>query len=53
LIFFYGESGAYSHMFGGLVAVLMVAYAADRLLLATMHYVLRWHDSIHAGHADA
>jgi len=48
LIFLYGENGAYAHMFGGLLAVVIVAYFADRLLLAIMHYCLRWHDSIHA-----
>jgi NitT/TauT family transport system permease protein len=53
LIFLYGENGAYAHMFGGLLAVVIVAYAADRALLATMKYVLRWHDSIHAAHIDA
>jgi ABC-type nitrate/sulfonate/bicarbonate transport system permease component len=53
LIFLYGESGAYAHMFAGLTAVVIVAYAADRALLAVMHHVLRWHDSIHAAHADA
>ena len=52
LIFLYGENGAYAHMFGGLLAVIIVAYAADRMLLAAMHYFLRWHDSIHAAHAD-
>src|SRR6478735_3605508 len=51
LIFFYGESGAYAYMFGGLLAIVIVAYAADRALLAAMHYLLRWHDSIHAAHA--
>ncbi len=53
LIFLYGESGAYAHMFAGLTAVVIVAYAADRALLAVMHHVLRWHDSIHAAHAHA
>jgi NitT/TauT family transport system permease protein len=52
LIFLYGENGAYAHMFGGLLAVVIVAYFADRLLLAIMHYCLRWHDSIHAAHRD-
>jgi NitT/TauT family transport system permease protein len=52
LIFFYGESGAYAYMFGGLLAIVIVAYAADRALLAAMHYLLRWHDSIHAAHAS-
>ena len=52
LIFFYGESGAYAHMFGGLLAVVIVAYAADRILLAAMSYFLRWHDSIQAAHSN-
>lgn len=46
LIFFYGESGAYAYMFGGLLAVVVVAYVLDRMLIASMHYLLRWHDSI-------
>jgi NitT/TauT family transport system permease protein len=50
LIFFYGENGAYAYMFGGLIAVLIVAYFADRALLAFMHHVLRWHDAIHTAH---
>jgi NitT/TauT family transport system permease protein len=53
LIFLYGENGAYAHMFGGLLAVVIVAYAADRALLAAMKHFLRWHDSIHAAHANA
>jgi NitT/TauT family transport system permease protein len=52
LIFLYGENGAYAYMFGGLLALVIVAYAADRALLAAMGYFLRWHDSIHAAHAD-
>lgn len=48
LIFFYGESGAYAYMFGGLLAVLIVAYFADRALLTVMHHILRWHDAVHA-----
>jgi ABC-type nitrate/sulfonate/bicarbonate transport system permease component len=52
LIFLYGENGAYAHMFGGLLAVVVIAYIADRLLLATMNYLLRWHDSIYAAHQD-
>ena len=53
LIFFYGENGAYAHMFAGLLTVLVIAYFADRALLALMHYVLRWHESVHAGGGDA
>ena len=53
LIFLYGESGAYAHMFGGLLAVVIVAYVADRVLLAGMRHFLRWDDSIHAAHSHA
>jgi NitT/TauT family transport system permease protein len=53
LIFLYGESGAYAYMFGGVIAILLVAYAADRLLLAAMAYFLRWDDAVHAAHAHA
>jgi len=52
LIFLYGENGAYAYMFGGLLAVVVVAYAADRALLAAMRHLLRWHAAIHAAHAD-
>ncbi|MGA9007290.1 MAG: ABC transporter permease [Xanthobacteraceae bacterium] len=48
LIFIYGENGAYAFMFGGLMAVVIVAYAADRALVATMHHILRWDDTIHS-----
>jgi hypothetical protein len=34
------------------LALVIVAYAADRALLAVMNYALRWHDSIHAAHGD-
>jgi ABC-type nitrate/sulfonate/bicarbonate transport system permease component len=51
LIFLYGENGAYAHMFGGLLTVVLVAFFADRILLAAMRHFLRWHDSIHAAHA--
>jgi ABC-type nitrate/sulfonate/bicarbonate transport system permease component len=51
LIFLYGENGAYAYMFGGLLAIVIVAYAADRALLAAMNHLLRWHDSIHAAHS--
>jgi len=53
LIFLYGENGAYAHMFAGLTAVVIVAYGADRALLAAMRHLLRWHDSVHAAHAHA
>jgi NitT/TauT family transport system permease protein len=50
LIFLYGENGAYAYMFGGILAVVVIAYLADRLLLAVMHYALRWHESLHTHH---
>jgi ABC-type nitrate/sulfonate/bicarbonate transport system permease component len=53
LIFLYGENGAYAYMFAGLLAVVSVAYAADRVLLAGMRHFLRWHDSVQAGRAHA
>jgi ABC-type nitrate/sulfonate/bicarbonate transport system permease component len=52
LIFFYGENGAYEYMFGALLVVIVVAYATDRIFLAAMHHVLRWHDSIHTTQAN-
>lgn len=48
LIFIYGENGAYSFMFGGLMAVVIVAYVADRLLVAATHHLLRWDDAIYS-----
>ena len=50
LIFLYGENGAYAYMFGGILALVVIAYLADRLLLAVMHYALRWHESLHTHH---
>jgi len=51
LIFIYGENGAYVHMFGGLLAVILAAFVADRALLAVMSYLLRWDDAYHAASA--
>jgi ABC-type nitrate/sulfonate/bicarbonate transport system permease component len=48
LIFLYGESGAYAFMFGGLMAIVIVAYLADRVLIALIHHLLRWDDSVHS-----
>jgi len=50
LIFLYGENGAYAYMFGGILAVVIIAYLADRWLLTVMHYALRWHESLHTHH---
>ena len=51
LIFLYGENGAYAHMFAGILAVVLVAYAADRAFVAWMHHLLRWHESIGTSHS--
>ncbi len=48
LIFLYGENGSYAFMFGGLMAIVIAAYLADRVLIAVTHYLLRWDDSIHS-----
>jgi NitT/TauT family transport system permease protein len=45
LIFLYGENGAYAHMFAGILAILVVAYSADRAMVWIMHAALHWHDS--------
>lgn len=45
LIFLYGESGAYAHMFAGIIAIVAVAYAADRAMVRIIHAALHWHDS--------
>ena len=49
----YGENGAYAYMFGGILALVVIAYLADRLLLAVMHYALPWHESLHTHHRTA
>jgi ABC-type nitrate/sulfonate/bicarbonate transport system permease component len=46
LIFQFGESGAYSFMFAGIAAVVVVAFLADRALLYTIRSVLRWHEAV-------
>jgi ABC-type nitrate/sulfonate/bicarbonate transport system permease component len=45
VIFFYGENGAYSYMFAGILAIVVVAYALDRLMVRATAHLLRWHDS--------
>jgi ABC-type nitrate/sulfonate/bicarbonate transport system permease component len=52
LIFMDGENGAYAYMFAGILAVVVVAYLADRGMLRLMHYLLRWQDSVELS-ADA
>jgi len=48
LIFLYGENGSYAYMFAGILAIVAVAYAADRALVWLMHAALHWHDSTEA-----
>jgi len=45
VIFLYGENGAYDHMFAGILAIVVVAYAMDTLMVAATARLLRWHDS--------
>jgi NitT/TauT family transport system permease protein len=45
LIFLYGESGAYDYMFAGILAVLVLAYLADRGMVRLMHGLLHWSDA--------
>ena len=47
LIFMYGENGAYSFMFAAIGVVVVVAFVADRLFLALMRLLLRWHEFAH------
>jgi NitT/TauT family transport system permease protein len=44
-VFLFGESGSYAYMFAGISAILVVAFAADRLLLRAMHRLLHWDES--------
>src|ERR1700744_1319512 len=45
LIFMYGENGAYDYMFAAIACIVVVAFLADRLLLALTAKSLRWHES--------
>jgi NitT/TauT family transport system permease protein len=45
LIFLYGENGSYAYMFAGILAIVAVAYAADRLMVRIIRRALRWHES--------
>jgi NitT/TauT family transport system permease protein len=50
LMFAYGESGAYAYMFAGIIAIVAVAYAADRAMVRIMGLSLHWHDSAAGEH---
>lgn len=51
LIFLYGENGAYDYMFAAISGVVIIAFAADRAMLAVNTACLRWHESAHTGQA--
>jgi NitT/TauT family transport system permease protein len=51
LIFMYGENGAYDYMFAAIGCIVVVAFVADRLLLALTRKCLRWHESTMQGPA--
>lgn len=42
LMFIYGESGAYDYMFAAVLAIVIAAYVADRVLVALTVHLLRW-----------
>ena len=44
LLFMYGENGAYAYMFAALGALVIVAYLADRGLVALIDRLLHWHE---------
>ena len=43
-MFIYGESGAYDYMFAAVTAIMILAYAADRITVAVSNRLLRWDD---------
>src|SRR5215467_7822989 len=45
LIFMFGENGTYDYMFAAIACVVVVAFLADRAMLAVNRYSLRWHES--------
>lgn len=44
LMFIYGESGSYNYMFAAVTAIMVLAYAADRVTVAASNRLLRWDD---------
>ncbi|MFL6796169.1 MAG: ABC transporter permease [Xanthobacteraceae bacterium] len=44
LMFIYGESGSYDYMFAAVLAIMLLAYAADQVTVACSNYLLRWDD---------
>lgn len=49
LMVVYGENGAYDYMFAAISSVVIVAFAADRALIALTAYLLRWQETHQAG----
>ncbi|HEY1363008.1 MAG TPA: ABC transporter permease subunit [Xanthobacteraceae bacterium] len=44
LMFIYGESGSYDYMFAAVTAIVVLAFLADRLVVAASAHLLRWAD---------
>ncbi|MFA5488604.1 MAG: ABC transporter permease [Candidimonas sp.] len=53
LIFLYGEGGTYDYMMAGILAVVLVAFIADQLLMALSRRLLYWEDTASRGSAYA
>lgn len=51
LVFQYGENGSYAFMFAGILAIVILAYAMDRLMVFMTGRLLQWHDSSQAREA--
>lgn len=45
LIFLYGESGTYDFMLAGIMAVVLVAFVADQIIIMTSKRILYWEDN--------
>jgi NitT/TauT family transport system permease protein len=45
LTFMYGENGSYDYMFAAVASIVLVAFLADRAILAVGAMCLRWHES--------
>jgi ABC-type nitrate/sulfonate/bicarbonate transport system permease component len=51
LVFQYGENGAYAFMFAGIAAIVILAFAMDRLMVLMTGRLLQWHESSQAREA--
>ncbi len=47
----YGENGSYDYMFAAVSAIVIVAFAADRALIALTSHALRWQEPHHTAGA--